>query len=349
MEPNLILKSIDRCPVCGSVNRDADPGGMAAKKEDKGYHYIKYGASKLGISVKDFVRTAKVYRCRECRTRYCDPWFAPEVASSIFTTGAPDHMAGWAEYETWLSGSRLTPVQKRNRRIAEIVESRLGDVSTYAEYGCPFQGLLLHYTGIQNLPPDRISRMVSAMKKERDLRRPRVARWVMEAMQISRFIAFIYHWCRYMKESWISRLASSVGVNPPKKMWLLTKDSSTFWSNNCVRYGNSCRYFAAKSFNVSVLPLEELTVKVDLVGLFNVLDHTSEPLEVLKALFLRARAVLVVTHTAEQAGKQHLYAFADDFYVWLQSSLGVTCEDLTAEISGSDMQDYNCTLITLDS
>lgn len=346
------LKRIDGCPVCGSTARTPEPKGMAAHKADAGYHYIKYAAQELGVTVRDFVTKAEVQRCGNCASVYCDPWITSELAAKVFTTGAPDHMAGWAEYESWLSSSRPTYVMERNARIAAIAEARLGKIDRYAEYGCPFQGLLPYFASLRISPPERISTMVAAMKREPDMRRPRVARWTMTVMQLARHVTAAYHWCRYLKTSCGAPPAPARTASVPTRQWLLTRDSSIFWSNNCVRYGNSCRFFATRSFGVSVLPVEEFAGdkaidRLDLIGLFNVLDHTVQPIELLRVLMGKAKALLLVTHTAERAGKQHLYAFSDDFHAWLESELGnVICEDITAEAMGAKVRDYNCILIT---
>lgn len=111
------------------------------------------------------------------------------------------------------------------------------------------------------------------------------------------------------------------------------------WGSNCVRYGASCRYFARTVLDAHVIPINEADrtglPRFDLIGIFNSLDHTTFPMDVIRRCLGLAEHVLIVTHHATLAGKQHWFAFSDDFAAWLGKSLeGITAESLHDEVGG---------------
>ena len=108
------LIGVSRCPVCGGVERVAAADGMARFKKDLGFHYLKHAAASLEITVEQLVDTARVFQCVNCHTYYCDPWISQVVASQVFTAGAPDHIAGWGNFEHWISSSNLNSVERAN-------------------------------------------------------------------------------------------------------------------------------------------------------------------------------------------------------------------------------------------
>src|SRR5687768_17268139 len=72
---------------------------------------------------------------------------------------------------------------------------------------------------------------------------------------------------------------------------------------------------------------------------------TIYPLEVVEQSVALAEHVLLVTHRASKSGKQHWYAFGDDFAAWLEKSIaGVRAIDLRAEVGVR--YDCNCILLS---
>ena len=141
-------------------------------------------------------------------------------------------------------------------------------------------------------------------------------------------------------------------VTLPRHRYLLTQENTNGWGNNCVRYGASCRYFAHTMCDANVIPINELihqngSQRFDLIGIFNTLDHTMFPLDVLNKTLELSDHVLVKTHASTLAGKQHLYSFGDDFVAWLNRSLdGISAVDLNSEVDAEDIHSYNYILLS---
>lgn len=352
------------CPVCGGSEREAS-NGMSSRT---GFQYLRHAAAPLGVSVEDLVRRAKVYKCKSCGSFFCDPWLGPELASSLFCAGAPDHMVGWADFEHWLHRRRnLNIFQVRNQRLYAVLAGRLGAVSSYAELGCPFQGFLLQLKGYETTPRERIRLFAKALNREPDVRWTKIARiynaalrWcgrlVVISFRIQTVLASLAaHRKIPDKQGKIAARQDNHEEVPvsslPKSRYLLTQDSAMGWGSNCVRFGASCRYFAHTVLGADVIPIGETHQngfpKLDLVGIFNSLDHTTAPLEVIRRSLELAKHVLIVTHHASHAGKQHLFAFGDNFSTWLNRVLeGISVEDLRREVDVEGHGDYSYILLS---
>jgi len=302
----MTLVDIARCPVCGGVER-VESDGMSVRKL-QGLHYLKHAAAGLGLSVEDFADRVKTFRCASCGSYFCDPWLSPELASSIFNAGAPDHIAGWAEFEHWLYPPSANLVQLRNRRLSAAVTRRIGAVSAYAEFGCPFQGLLLEFRGQETAPRERVSLFARMLQRPPDVRWTKIPR-LHHAMQrwAGRLAVFALR-LRAFKQGLVAagkgRRAEprngAVLPSLPARRYLLTEDTTRGWGSNCVRYGASCQYFAHTVLGADVIPLEEAhrtgAPKCNLIGLFNVLDHTAVPLDVLRRCLGLTDHILIASH-----------------------------------------------------
>jgi len=111
----------------------------------------------------------------------------------------------------------------------------------------------------------------------------------------------------------------------PIKRYLIGKETSIGWGGNCVRFGNSCKYFSDAVLGAENIRLNEISEigesSFDLVGCFNIMDHHLNPMDIIKDLLNVSRNVLLVTHKPEYAGKQHLFALGDQFVGYLEKNL----------------------------
>jgi hypothetical protein len=168
------LKSTGACPVCGGRQRLESAAGCFS--EDTGLHYLKHAAERLALPVDGLVKAAKTVQCTACRSWYCDPWLDRETASYVFTAAAPDHIAGWANFEHWLSSDRQNETQAVTQRLYGVLQRRIGTISSYAEFGCPFRGFLLPFKAQEETPARRVCLFARAMNRKADVRWTRSAR-----------------------------------------------------------------------------------------------------------------------------------------------------------------------------
>lgn len=348
---------VTSCPVCGSDSRHEASDGIASVRKDSGRHYLKFAAYKLGLTIEQVLETIKVFQCGTCHSYYCDPWISGETASYIFTEGAPDHMAGWGNFEHWVSSPSPNSVEAANRRLYQLLESKIGQITRYAEYGCPFQGFLLLFKGMEVSPERRIALFSQAMERSPDVRWTTSPRIFNGMQRLAGWLTVGYHRVRLIKEVGRNGMGQPFESHHPLpvKRALFTQETTKHWGNNCVRYGGSCSYYSSRILGADVLPFDEklrlLTdgaeAEFDLIGIFNMLDHTNAPTEVLRDSLRLARNVVIVNHHASTAGKQHLFAFHDSFPQWLASTLdGAKVEDISALLPQDSAKGYSHILIS---
>lgn len=347
------LVAINECPVCGGGERLPANDGIASRRRDTGRFYLEHAAARLGVTLDQALDAINVFQCQACKSYYCDPWLDPAVATQIFTVDAPDHLAGWANFEHWLSSPHPNTVEAANNHLYRILLKRIGGIKNYAEYACPFQGFLLLFGRLESSTKQRVTAFSQAIHRSADVRWTNGQRIHHSLQKLAHRMAVTYHRLRALKNGESSYTECSVVL--PEKRQLLTEGSTKAWGNNCVRYGASCSFYASKMLRADVQPIHERLSQVeanpesmlDLVGVFNILDHTENPLRVIFNALKLAPHVIVVTHHAAVAGKQHLFAFHDSFPSWLEAKLvGANVIDLTSEMLASGYRDYAYILIS---
>lgn len=339
------LVSFPSCPVCNNSKRNKVSNSKAFS--DGGRQYLRFIAEKEGISIQELSNNITIYQCEFCSSFWCDPWFNENSSSQIFTIGSPDHSASWSSFEQWL----CKPEHKASlapAKLYKILESRIGTISRYAEFGCPFNGFFLLFRGLEVDLNTRINIFADAIRPLKDPRWSIMMRIDSMLTRFTRSITIGYFKLSLFKEKVkISDNIIEKGALPKEKVFL-TKESTRSWGNNCVRYGGSCKYFSSKVLGTEVIPLgkklelanQNNHIKYDLIGIFNILDHTDQPLKIIRDCLSLAKNVLIVSHTHNTAGKQHLFAFDDSFPKFLSNFLNdeFLVSDLT-ETFYNDNQD----------
>ena len=320
------LVSVPECPVCNSGIRnrvDKDKGIL-----DGGNMYLKFIADKVGMSIGELSEEIKIYQCGECKSFWCDPWFDDSSSSQIFTQGSPDHPASWSSFEQWLCKPDHASTLA-NKRLYKILENRIGIISRYAEYGCPFNGFFLFFRGLEVNQHSRINIFSKAMKRSTDPRWSRMMRIHNKLNSLISRLTIGYFKLSLFKERGDITSPIFDKENIPVERVLFTKGGVKSWGNNCVRYGGSCQYFSSKVLNTDIIPFDRglnsirknTHPKYNLLGIFNMLDHTDEPLNIVRDSLVLAENVLIVSHTPNMSGRQHLFAFDNSFSKYLATIL----------------------------
>lgn len=316
-----ILADVLICPICKSEQRIQEDG-MSPKKT-LGYHYLNPLAKTVGLSVSELVKKIRVYRCLTCNTFYCSPWFSAEATSRLFNVLSPTHIAGWRFFEYWLR-DKATPNGARDRRILEMLVTKFGVPETYAEFGCPFQGLLPLLEPLERTSPTRrISKFAEVIRPLRDVRLTRLTS-LYNALH-ALILKIIYFITYIENRSKISSVEDYLDLNINNKKIakiLLTQETTLSWGGNCVRFGKSCRALAGSMYGMDIMPLSEFNCAenelIDIIGVFNTLDHTRNPIDVLDKLTSIGRAVVIVNHDSYDAGRQHGFAFSENLIHYLR-------------------------------
>jgi hypothetical protein len=350
-----MIKNNDHCPVCKEKNRLISDGGIASKSKYTGWGYLKHIAKKIGIKTEILIDDIKVYECLNCRNYYCDPWLSEKAEIFLFEEASPDHIAGWSNFENWLNNSFAGG--DKDYLICQSLKKYIGNFNKYGEFVCPFQGLFFRFAKTELLQKNKRKIFYSSLIKHNDIR------WttIFKIYNLLHYFTLLVICFLFEIKFLISRiLKKSTSTNEveefvPKEMYLIKDDSLAHWGDGCIRYGKNCSYFSNKVLNVTPMSYgdqiieskDKKFVKFDLISIFNILDHTREPKATLTNLLQMSKNLLIVTHAASLAGKQHKFAFGDSFSTWLALQFkSYRVIDITREIYGNNFAKDNYILIS---
>ncbi len=339
------------CPVCSETARIAAPDAMPAVG---GFEYLKHPAAALGLDATELTALMSVYECVRCGTYYLDPWFPRTLAASLFVTSSPDHIAGWSAFWQWIEYDRSLDLERElPSNIYVDLHKKIGGITSYAEFGCPFQGFFMRLVPMdEGTKP--IARFACSLTRLPDTRWPTMIR-IHHTLNRMKDIVFVLGLKTLRLKRSLRRVIPHVRiVDLPTRRVLLTEDSHLRWGANCTQFGQSCRFFASSSLGVDVLPLDAATKhpaeRFDLIGIFNSLDHSPDPLKVLQKCLTISRNVVISGHRHHEAARQHAFAFGDSTIERLATLIGnVDVTDLTLTVDYPYKERYFCYLLTLKS
>jgi hypothetical protein len=325
---------VSHCPVCGS----ADGQTLNAPVMDpKPNFYVQALAAFTNMTVQAIASTIKQYKCRECLSVYLNPYFSPDILSDFHMAISPRHRLGWQNFEKQLLG-QWGDVPKLSA-IAKRLEDRHGPLRSYGEYACPFQGYLL-----ATVPAQELVARLTNFELQRWSDRPGTPLPIRLVNRVQRTQARLFRALltarRASRRVQATQALPSVGTS---QRVLLVESSTQRWGLGCSKYG-SCFECGASLLNCKVRFLDELAVdqegRLDLVGCFNSLDHSTSPLRVVETLKKLARVIIVAGHLPDHAGYQHRFAFGTETIERIADRLGLGFEDITTEMWGPHAKMY---------
>jgi hypothetical protein len=220
-------------------------------------------------------------------------------------------------------------------RISEFVETFLGrSLNRYLEVGCPFNGLALHWTR-----RDKLLNGLSAAVSSRELYRGRGRRtslhnrtnYVQMVGQYLTRLMLQFH-LRRIDETLIAADSLKSQVSSELELFYLPEFSTSQWSYECKALGRSCVELGRSSLDYKVIStgvLDSLEDDFfDLAGLFNVLDHSDRPLELIRQVSQKSKVVLVSGHRMVDAHLQHRFAIQDDTIPRLARLCGLVSQEI---------------------
>jgi len=307
-----LLVFLDNCPVCGFTSASATncPGDL---NRAGGWRYLQPMADDLKLDLSELTKTIDVYQCVNCQAHYLNPWFSVETRNRIFLSGHPIHNMGWSNFVERIASQEKPTLPMQTHELIDAVESRIGNISSYAELGCPFMGLLLRTSQqyeIKNWL--RLSRSFGAMPPASFKLLPQALVDYMSVSSWSSNLAKIISRLRMRK-----RQISIGRINPIvpsrtsiRERYFLSIPSTKSWGLNCSGFGESCTSVAHTALGAKVATLSDLDSAenrtIDLIGIFLMLDHQDSPLELLAACLSKSKGVLVLTHGGPFSVQHHI-------------------------------------------
>lgn len=333
------LKEVSKCPVCQDEKRNLCGDTIEINS------YVKTLIEWLDIPKSELASKISIFECTNCGSQYSDPWLTPEGATSFYSYVRQYHKGGWNRFYVWANNDKKEHLNEaRARSIVGLLEKVLGHkLENYAEVNCPFYGLLPFFTRIDHPAKNRETLVREAFREiYKDIRRPDLE-WVFErnprsliasVRRVTRGVRrrvigcsqkmFDVRWVaerdRQSRKSSTGFVESVTMKNLELDRYLIVAPSTTHWTTNCVSLGSTCRGVASALFSAPSLPLCEVEsrgMKFDVVGLFNVLDHFPDPLDLLDRV-IRVSNFLFVDLHCDRYTFQHSFSLSANFTDYLK-------------------------------
>jgi len=320
-----VLELSSDCPVCRAPSDDAVNQPQAFDRTS-GQAYLKPLADAVNLDLEEIYNTIKSFLCQTCGAVFFNPWFNQSARNRIFIQGHPVHNVGWRTLQERFE-QRLNPnLQIPPNQLLQAVQARVGEIKTYVELGCPFQGLMLHMADDDMVSSiGRDSSVFTSMRPQDYQRFLPPLRLFMRVGGLGNFLArrlsLVRNRRNYLRGRWYKD--SFPEQTRQISRTFVPLQSSKFWGLNCSMFGDSCTAIANRILGATVVPYPQFfssSTTYDLIGIFNVLDHQDEPINLLQMCLQKARAVVCLGHEAP-ISPQHHYGLGRNFFESLNKIL----------------------------
>ncbi len=298
-----IMTGYPRCPVCDFGDRS--PCDLEAMIPSP---YTKAVADLVGMEAEALLAEAPLYACGRCRSTWHDPWLTKECSAWLYGQARALHRYGWTSLQWWVE-NRPTSFLETRRQIWKLLRQKAPGPLRYAEFNCPFNGLV--FQEVTESHGDDARRLVVNRARALQGQPPpaEAAAGDREGFLVDRT--------------------------------LLMATSPMCWGEACLSHGVSCRDLATGLLFERVVPLEEAAAageRFDLIGSFLTIDHVLEPNRTLFSLLTIGRRVLLELHLPGWTDLQHLYNI-HPFFIELVRRNGVQVRNITRQAYAHDVKE----------
>ena len=306
---DLLLHKVKSCPVCGagisssSLVLDHCPGSN---------RYTSALCEKLGVNESVLLDRLKLFSCANCKADFYNPYLSAEARSILFNQAYPLHNRGWSIFDNYMGfKSDYSEHLIQRNRILQLLTSVV-PVIRYAEVICPMNGLFPLLFERQerslNFSSGRTAKKRIIAKQLNTFLVRLVGNFSLFGRLFEKMSFYLRKKAVY-KEIIFRDLHSSENSFKYIQKYLIDCPSSMVWRSHCNKWGFHC-----SAFSQFILPISQVpdVSNFDCVGLYNILDHIDQPLEVLKLLLMSSKIVFVDTHLA--SGAQHSFFLTNELF-----------------------------------
>lgn len=317
----MLLTETASCPVCGT-SREHSRTNAEAFDFAQGLDYLAPLLDAESDESKVELDNMQSYECAVCGAVYLDPWLSRTGRARVFISGHPIHNVGWRTYLERIERNLTPALQIEPTELLEHIQRETGELTNYFEMGCPFQGLLVHFSERRKLEEYRgTSAKISGMFPRHSRRFLLPLRIFLRIASLGRNIALQVSRARTVRDRLRGRHqpepALSKCDSSKIKKYFVPLESSKFWGSNCSVFGESCAATAMGALDATVVSRYEFEqmgkIPNSCVGLFNVLDHQDDPLGLIRSCLQQATVVVVLGHEPP-LGIQHHFGLGSGFF-----------------------------------
>ena len=303
-----MFANIIKCPFCKS------PDGIKIEKDK--IHSDFYGEklfNESNIKFEEAKKDLEIKKCRKCSSIYFSRWFNDQIQKDLFLSVYGQHNRGWQNFYKFKDKNETINHGDLFKKL-----NRLLRIENYGEYGCPFSGLMFDFFKKENPKNDKNKifldqLMVDLSNNDRFLKKKKIKK---------RF---------NIKEKFQKAVTKNIIID----------ESFLIWGRNCRSNNGSCLALSKKLFKFNLYHTNEIKKKkqFDVFGFFNTLDHSKEPLEILRKALSFSRSVIIQSHANDEITCQHSYFFTKDITNFL-NKIKIYSLNLTKKINFNSKNKY---------
>lgn len=300
--------------------------------------YLVALAKSLDVSYGEIVERLEDWECADCSCIYLDPCLSYAALGRLYQEAAPIHNAGWSVFSQKLLG---VPIKQNSLEALKNYLNGQGiGYHKYLEVGCPFTGLSLTLVDRTRVRQGFLN-AIRGGNRYSSAGKPRILRHSDRLQQLWQGLLAIFF------RTWLSARdlirsdhnGDQVEAVASHELYFLGEYSGHRWSIGCHSFGSSCYSMSSSALSATTLSVGQLRDLPDkhfkLAGIFNTLDHSDSPLDLLQLVARKSNFVLVTSHALADAHLQHSFAFSSDTVPWICMRLGLECQDISEQV-GND-------------
>lgn len=327
---DFLVEPVKACPVCGS--------GVCSSFSIQGHlpgsnRYTSALCEALGIDESLLLARLKLFSCSNCKAEFYDPYLSVEARSILYNQAYPLHNRGWSIFDNYMGfKSDYSEHLIQRDKILKLL-TKAAPIVRYAEVICPMNGLfpLLMEREKQSFKlPSMVETKKRIFLKKLDAFLARLIGSFGLFTGLHKRICFYLRRRAVYKEVIFRDLHSSANNYQDIKKYLIDCPSSMVWKNHCNKWGFHC-----SAFSQYIIPISATSQipDFDCIGLYNILDHVDQPLDVLRLLLGNSKLVFVDTHLA--AAAQHSFFLTSKFFENLPNLIpGLKIRDVSQYVIG---------------
>ena len=290
------------CPLCGSENR-------SSHSHPKKNLYSEKISGLLEADEQELLSVLENLICNECGLIYKKNWFKPEVLKKLFNESVPLHPRGWDTlsgrfnsqtfykeldlFALALNKRDVENVSRYKRALTSIIDS-IQDKDLCFDRSDAFRHISngdLDYFYI-NKKDVEIS-FGSPEQFKRFSGYESIDLWQYLNDRVKNIVNYAEIGCPLWG---MLRLSSSMGISTS----YISKQENNFWTDKCKSDGTTCvEKSLAISPKISKRMWNDLLAdKVDVLGVFQYIDHLEDPRGFFDEVFQRSPALLIVIEGA---------------------------------------------------
>ncbi len=300
--------------------------------------YSEEIAKHLGVAEDVLLASLENLICEKCQLIYKSHWFESSVLNSLFNDLIPIHPRGWdtvsgrfsaetffREMNLYRQALKLQDVENINRYRRAL--SSILDSIRSADIKFDRDAALKHIaSGSLDYFKDAAEDIIASFGKPEPFKRfsghASEALWEHAAAVAQPVRSYAEIGCPLWG---MFRLAINAGARPV----YVKKAEINFWTEKCrVEKMNCLEKCSSIMPDVKVTSWNELKLdKVDLIGVFQYIDHLEHPLAFFQELFERAKAVVTVIDDADKSP-----SYIQHFTGWTPHAIGFVADTFGKQV-----------------